>query len=190
MTMCIQKQEGTHNKNTAILSACKQNMTIYSHFLRALLLLSAQGCGKIDAYKTVDKRKVENTMDEIRNDAEVMEEERDVVVFTDDDGNEFELDVIDYFEYEDQEYAVLMDLAGCECGEDEDGEECCGQTDVYIMKVVVNGDMEEFVAADEDKLDALSAIVEERLAGCCDDDCDCDCEDDHCDCGCSCHHED
>jgi len=49
-----------------------------------------------------------------------LDEERDVVVFVDDDGNEFELDVIDYFEHEDQEYAVLMDLSElpeeCGCG--------------------------------------------------------------------------
>ncbi len=32
-----------------------------------------------------------------------MEEERDLVTFTDDEGNEFTLDVIDYFEYEDEE---------------------------------------------------------------------------------------
>ena len=104
-----------------------------------------------------------------------MEEmERDFVTFTDDDGNDFELDVIDYFEYEH--------------GEDE---ECdCGH-DVYIMKIVVNGDMEEFVPADEDKFDALTAIVEERMSGecCCDDDCDCEDEHEH-DCGCGCcHHE-
>ena len=119
-----------------------------------------------------------------------MEEmERDFVTFTDDDGNDFELDVIDYFEYEGQEYAVLMDLSEeCEHGEDE---ECaCGHA-VYIMKIVVNGDMEEFVPADEDKFDALTAIVEERMSGecCCDDDCDCEDEHEH-DCGCGCcHHE-
>lgn len=38
-----------------------------------------------------------------------MNEERDFVVFTDDDGNDFELDVIDYFDYNDKEYAVLVD---------------------------------------------------------------------------------
>jgi uncharacterized protein YrzB (UPF0473 family) len=38
-----------------------------------------------------------------------MEEERDLVVFSDDDGNEFELEIVDYFDYEDQEYAVLVD---------------------------------------------------------------------------------
>lgn len=97
-----------------------------------------------------------------------MEEERDVVVFADDEGNEFELDVIDYFEYEGQEYAVLMDLS--DLPEDEDGEcecdneECsCAEQDVYIMKVVVNGDTEEFLPADEALMDTLSAIVEERL---------------------------
>lgn len=94
-----------------------------------------------------------------------MEEERDVVVLSDDDGNEFELDVIDYFEYEGQEYAVLMDLCDmddeCECGEEECT--CEGEHDVFIMKIVVDGDMEEFVPADEDKMDALAAIVEQRL---------------------------
>lgn len=96
-----------------------------------------------------------------------MEEERDVVVFSDDDGNEFELDVIDYFEYEGQEYAVLMNLeeldeeVECDCEE----EDCdCDKHDVYIMKIVVDGDMEEFVPAEEDKMDALATIVEQRLS--------------------------
>ena len=95
-----------------------------------------------------------------------MEEERDLVVFSDDDGNEFELEVVDYFDYENQEYAVLIDPeAGCECGcgcehdscEDEHGAE------VYIMKIVVNGEYEEFMPADEDKMEALSKIVEARF---------------------------
>lgn len=118
-----------------------------------------------------------------------MDEERDVVVFADDDGNEFELDVIDYFDHEGQEYAVLMDLSAlneCEC----EDEECdCGQQDVYIMKVVVNGDMEEFLPADDDKMDVLAAIVEQRLSEECDCGCDCCDEDDGCDCGCGCEHD-
>ncbi len=44
-----------------------------------------------------------------------MNEERDFVVFTDDDGNDFELDVIDYLDYNDKEYAVLVDTND-ECG--------------------------------------------------------------------------
>ena len=84
-------------------------------------------------------------------------EERDFVTFTDDEGNEFDLDVIEYFEFEGQEYAVLMDLEGI--GEDEDAE-----AEVYIMKIVADGDMEEFLPADEDKMDILTQIVEELLS--------------------------
>lgn len=111
-------------------------------------------------------------------------DERDVVVFTDDEGNEFELEVVDYFEYEEQEYAVLMDTAECDC-EDED---CCEhETEVYIMKIVVNGEMEEFLPADEEKMEELIKVVEARFeeweCDCDDEDCD---HDDDCDCGC-CH---
>ena len=91
-----------------------------------------------------------------------MEEERDLVVFSDEEGNEFELEIVDYFDYEDQEYAVLVDPEGCGCG---CGDEECHEHDaeVYIMKIVVNGEFEEFLPADEDKMDALSKIVEERF---------------------------
>lgn len=108
-----------------------------------------------------------------------MEEERDVVVFSDDEGNEFELEVIDYFDHEDQEYAVLMDTEDCDCEH---------ETEVYIMKVVVNGEMEEFLPADEDKMEELIKIVEDRIAAWDeeDDECDCGCEEHEHDCGCGC----
>lgn len=106
-------------------------------------------------------------------------EERDFVVFTDDEGNEFELDVLGYFEYEEQEYAILSDP-------EETEEE---SYEVYIMKVVLNGEEEEFLPADEDKMDVLAEIAEELLAGEEEDcDCDCDCEGD-CDCDCDCEGE-
>lgn len=97
-----------------------------------------------------------------------MEEDRDLVVFSDDEGNEFELEIVDYFDHEGQEYAVLIDPAGgcgcgceCECDDDECSDE--HNTEVYIMKIVVNGEYEEFLPADEDKMEALSKIVEERF---------------------------
>lgn len=114
-----------------------------------------------------------------------MEDERDLVVFSDDDGNEFELEVIDYFEHEGQEYAVLVDAEPCDC----EDEECECETEIYIMKIVEHEDMEEFLPADEDKMEELVKIVEERM------ECDCDCDDcdedaDHdCGCGCGCHKE-
>ena len=110
-----------------------------------------------------------------------MEEERDIVVFGDDEGNEFELEIIDYFDYEDEEYAVLVDA------EPEGMDEPDYQEEVFIMKVIVDGEIEEFVPADEDKMEALIAIVEQRLAEGCDCDCEGVCPEDcppTCDCGC------
>lgn len=128
-----------------------------------------------------------------------MEEERDLVVFSDDEGNEFELEVVDYFEHEGQEYAVLVDPGSYD--EEGDAEDEENAAEVYIMKVIVNGEYEEFLPADEDKMEALSAIVEEMFdewesgdgdgdgcsCGCgCGED-DCEHEHDHgCDCGCGC----
>ena len=44
-----------------------------------------------------------------------MEElEKDLVVFTDEEGNEVELEVVDYFDYDGDEYAVMVDPAAAE----------------------------------------------------------------------------
>ena len=83
-----------------------------------------------------------------------MEElEKDLVVFTDEEGNEVELEVVDYFDYDGDEYAVMIDPA---TEEDED-------QDRFVFKIEVDGEYENFVPADEDKMDALSQIVEARL---------------------------
>lgn len=121
-------------------------------------------------------------------------EERDFVTFTDDDGNEFELDIIDYFDYEGNEYAILIDSDNCEC---ENEDECNCEPSVYIMRIIVNeeDDTEEFVSPAEEDMDALIEIVQTMLEEMddeceCDSDCECesDCNDD-CECGCGCHKE-
>lgn len=106
-----------------------------------------------------------------------MEEERDYVVFTDDDGNEFELDVITYFTYKDNEYAILADCACEECKEEDE------EQGLYIMRIVPSedGQTEEFVPPEDEDMDELIALAEQILS----EDC-CDCEGE-CDCGC--HHE-
>ena len=112
-----------------------------------------------------------------------MEEERDFVVFTDEDGKDFELDVIDYFDYEDEEYAILADLSVDEGEEDEDAE-----LDVYIMKLETSGEYEEFLPPDDDKMEVLSAIAEKRLAQLEDEEeCECGCGHHHCEGDCDCH---
>lgn len=85
----------------------------------------------------------------------IYEEERDLVTFSDDEGNEFSLEVMDYFEYDGQEYAVLCQLEE-DVPEDTD-------TEVYIMKVSEEGEDEIFLPADEDKMDELTQIVEKML---------------------------
>ena len=105
---------------------------------------------------------------------ENMNDELDLVTFSDEEGNEFQMEVWDYFEHEGQEYAILFEL---ESEQDEDAE-----TEVYIMKVTVEGEDEIFLPADEDKMDELTEIVEKMLdEAFCDEDCancdQADCED-------------
>ena len=87
-----------------------------------------------------------------------MDEERDIVVFQDDDGNELTMEVLDYLAYEGKEYALLTELV-----EDEDENE--GDEDepveVFIMEVrPVGEDQEEFVPVDEKLAETLIKIFE------------------------------
>lgn len=95
------------------------------------------------------------------------ENERDIVVFEDEEGNEIELDVIRYFEHKGQEYAILMDFSGaehdheddCGCGCEE--HECeCDDVEMYVFKVVEDGEFEEFVPVEEDMFDEILEVVE------------------------------
>ena len=99
------------------------------------------------------------------------ETERDFITLVDDDGNEIELDVVDYFFYNGDEYAVLMDLSDMECGcgcEDDHahdescdgcGVECGIEKDAIIMRVITNGDTEEFVPVEDELFEELSAVA-------------------------------
>ncbi len=87
-----------------------------------------------------------------------MEEERDLVTFVDDDGNEFDLEVIDYFEHEGKEYGVLIDP---DLPDDAEYFEVC------IMEIVQHEeeDLEEFLPVEDEELqNVLLKIEEERMA--------------------------
>lgn len=51
-----------------------------------------------------------------------MEQEQDLVVIMDDEGNELTMEVLDYFFYEGQEYAVMVEYneEGCTCGHEDE----------------------------------------------------------------------
>lgn len=85
-----------------------------------------------------------------------MEEEKDVLVLLDEEGEEIEMEILDYFSHEDQEYALLTALC-----KEEGCQHCQGEEqELYIMKVVVNGDMEEFQPVEEEKMEELIETVE------------------------------
>lgn len=94
-----------------------------------------------------------------------MDDELDLVVFNDDEGNELTLEVRDYFFYNGQEYAVLADYCeddekACEC----ENEDCECDEGLYIMKVVpVDDDQEEFQPVEESLMDELIEVVRTRF---------------------------
>ncbi|MDD2503204.1 MAG: DUF1292 domain-containing protein, partial [Clostridia bacterium] len=74
-------------------------------------------------------------------------EERDILVFSDEDGQEIQLEILDYFEYDEEEYVMLTDADTDEEHEHEsDSCTCHGdEKSIYLMKVVLDGDDEQFV---------------------------------------------
>ena len=99
-----------------------------------------------------------------------MDEGRDFIVLEDEDGNTLELDVVDYINYNGEEFALLTepcdeecDCEDCDCDENEecDCEEGCGhQHNMYLMRVVVNeeDDTEEFIPIEDEAL--LQQLIE------------------------------
>ena len=84
-----------------------------------------------------------------------MDEERDLVVFEDDAGNELTMKVLDYLNYEGMEYAMLTDYVEDDKRNEDD------PVEVFFMEVVpVGEDQEEFVPIDEALAEKLIKIVE------------------------------
>ena len=84
-----------------------------------------------------------------------MDEERDIVVFEDDAGNEITMEVLDYLCYEGKEYALMTEYV-----EDPEADEA-DEIDVMIMEVKpVGEDQEGFLPVDDDLADKVMAIFE------------------------------
>lgn len=94
-------------------------------------------------------------------------EEKDIVVFVDEDDNEIEMEVLDYFYYNGEEFAVLTETTelACDCPE---GEPCeCEPAEIMFAKVVpVEGSEEEvefLPVEDEELADKLFEIINSEL---------------------------
>ena len=88
-------------------------------------------------------------------------EERDIVVFVDEDENEIEMEVFNYFFYNGKEYAVMAEVSECNCPSPE---ECtCEPVEIMFAEVVpVEGseeDVEFLPVEDEELADQLFEII-------------------------------
>lgn len=83
-------------------------------------------------------------------DSELNEDESNIVVLNDEDGNEIRFEFLDLIEYDSEEYVVLLPVD--EDGENEDGE-------VVILKLEDSEtDEESYVSVDDEE--TLSAVFE------------------------------
>lgn len=80
------------------------------------------------------------------------EQEQDIVVFEDEDGNEYEFTPVDYFFYNGDEYCLLTEILDADEEEDPEG------TEVIVCKVT-----EEKNENGEDE-DVFSLVEDEELA--------------------------
>ncbi|SRR5690606_24750372 len=88
-----------------------------------------------------------------------MDNEKNFVLFADEDGSEYPMEIIDFFEYDGEEFAMLMEA------DDEHDDECsecdCDERDIYIMQVIEDEEGEVFVPVDDDKLDEIVDALEQ-----------------------------
>ena len=89
-------------------------------------------------------------MDENMLDSEYIDDESNIVVLNDEDGNEIKFEFLDLIEYESEEYVVLLPI-------DEDGENDDGE--VVILKLEDSDtDEESYVSVDDEA--TLTAVFE------------------------------
>lgn len=101
-------------------------------------------------------RKEENPMVDVNNTPDMNEEEyEDVVVMTNDEGNEYAYDIAARIEMNDNEYVVLVP-------QDEEDDEV-----VILRSVIVDDETEELVAEDDESI--TDAVFEEFKELCKDD---------------------
>ena len=78
--------------------------------------------------------------------------EEDIIIFEDEDGNEYSYSVVDYLFYNGEEYALLTEVTdGDEEEEDEQGQEC------IICKVVADEE-------DGEETESFELVEDEELA--------------------------
>lgn len=92
-------------------------------------------------------------------------QEPDLIEITDEDGNVFQMEIIDYFFYNGQEYAIIADY-----DEEDEANNYDENVDCFIMRVNSitdeNGEeFDEFVPIEDEELEnRLIAVANQRLS--------------------------
>ena len=85
-----------------------------------------------------------------------MEDDKNIVYFTDEDGQQLPLMMIDTFDYKDESYAIFVTPFEYVQQGDEPG--------VYVMKVQYeNDEISDFIMPSDEEMEALTPTVMERL---------------------------
>lgn len=86
-----------------------------------------------------------------------MAENENIITLFDDDGNELNVEILEYFLLNGQEYVMLTDL---------DSEPNEGAMDIFLMQVnILDDETEEFVPIDPDKEDDVYEFAEKLVSG-------------------------
>lgn len=90
--------------------------------------------------------------------------DREFVNFTDDDGNEGVLEILNYFFYNGDEYAILTVVEDEDEDHDHDNCDCEEEQDVFFMKVVpIEDDEIELVPVDDELSEKLIEVVNSQM---------------------------
>lgn len=87
-----------------------------------------------------------------------------IVTFEDENGESVDLEILDYFFYDGQEYAILADTAGLDDGAEESEE--LPEVDVFVMKVEpVDDENEDLIPVDPELEPEVLEYAEKILNG-------------------------
>jgi uncharacterized protein YrzB (UPF0473 family) len=90
------------------------------------------------------------------------EERTDIVILVDEEGNEHDFALVDRFQVELKEYAVLVPVTYTE--DEQEGDELDFEDEAYIFRIELDGEEETLLEVeDESEWNQVAAVWEERM---------------------------
>lgn len=91
------------------------------------------------------------------------EDRTDIVILVDEEGNEHDFALVDRFQVEQKEYAVLVPVVFCE--DEQEGDEVDLEDEAYIFRIDLDDNEEETLVEvdDEAEWNQVAVVWEERM---------------------------